>query len=252
MTTTALHPTPPAAASIGRLTGVELRKLIDTRPLIVALVAACLAAGATGGGSILSSGPAGFGDVTRMALLFVPYFLVGIGAALVTSENTHRTALTTFAIVPRRGRVLLAKAAAMGVLGVVAAVLALAAGTLICSVAPLLGLGPVSWEIDWSAFAVLTAGLVVSALVGWALGMATGSTAITLAVFLVFPMVATAVGSFAPAAAQVLGWLRPDTVYDLAGRIDAAVIGRTATGLLLWLVTPAVIGWMRLTRGEVR
>lgn len=247
-----LHTTPTPAASLPRLTGVELRKLIDSAPMIVAIVSACLIAGATGGAGVLADDAPTVGDVSRMALLFVPYFLVGLGASLVTSEATHRTALTTFAMVPRRGRVLAAKGAAMGVLGAVAAALGLLAGTLICAVAPLLGLGAVSWEIDWSGVAVLAAGMVVSALIGWALGMATGSTAITLAAYLVFPMVATALGAFAPAVAQVVEWFRPDTLYELAGGMDTAVLARTATGLLVWLVAPAVIGWVRLTRGEVR
>lgn len=249
-----------ARPSLGRLVGVELRKLVDTRAGIATLAVATLLAGATAAGQTLRGLPTSVLDVALMALLFAPYFLVGIAAALVTGEYTHGSALGTYALVPRRSRVLRAKAVAVVVLAVCVGVAAAAGGALVSAVAPALGAGPVSWDVaapDGAGGAGLRAvvglaGLVVAPLIGWALAMATRSLAVTLALFLVWPMVATLVGGLSPAAARVLEWTRPDTIYALSDGVTSVAAGRTVTGLLLWLVLPAVVGLVRLTREEIR
>lgn len=243
---------PPKPTSLTTLVGVELRKLLDTRAVLATVVVAALLAGATGGGQTLRGDSTTFGDITQMALLFAPYFLVALGATLVAGEYNHRTALTTFALVPRRGRILAAKAGAIVTLSLVVAVLGLVAGVLISAVAGWAGLTSVSWSIDVPRFVVLVAGIVIAALIGWAIGMATGSTVIALAAYLVWPMVSTMIGSFSDEAARVLAWLRPDAVFSLAEGITATTAGQTATSLALWILLPAALGWARLTKGEVR
>lgn len=244
--------TAATAPSLLTLTRVEFRKLLDTRGLVGTLAVAALLAGATGGGETLRRTATTFGDVAGMALLFGPYFLMALGALLVTSEQRHRTSSTAFALVPRRGRVLAAKAVAIVVLALVAAGLGLLAGTLISAVVPALGIASVSWSFDAGTFAVLVLGLVAAALIGWAMGMATGSLAIALAAYLIWPMVSSLIGSVSPEAAHVLAWLRPEALYTLRDGLTSTTLGQTATSLALWIVLPAVIGWMRLTKGEVR
>lgn len=241
-------PTP----SLPRLMSVELRKLLDTRPLIVTLVIAALLAGATAVGQTLRPGTHTLGDVVGAALLFAPYFLVGLAATLVTSEYAHRTALATYALTPRRGRFLAAKALAATSLAVVTAVLALLGAAVVTAIVPLSGIAPVSWSLDATRVGVLVAGLVVAALIGWAVAMATGSLAVTLAVYLVWPMVSTLLGTFSPDATRILDWLRPDAVFGLSAGITPLAAGQTAASLLLWVVLPAVLGLARLTKGEVR
>lgn len=241
-----------SAPSLLTLIRVESRKLVDTRRMIAALAAAALFAGATGGGQTLRPGTSTLGDVATMALLFTPYFLVAFVAGLVTSEYGHRTSLSTFALTPRRGRVFAAKGATMILLALVASTLGLIAGVLISAVVPMLGIAPVAWSLDAGGFAVVVGLQLTAALIGWALGMATGSLAITLAAYLIFPMVSSLVSGLSPDAARVLDWLRPDTISTLADGITATSVGQTATSVMLWIVVPAVIGWARLAKGEVR
>jgi ABC-2 type transport system permease protein len=68
-----------------------------------------------------------FGSYLSLTQIPVGVLLPVLGVLLVTSEWSQRTAMTTFALVPRRFRVLTAKplaAAVLAVLGVVASVVA--------------------------------------------------------------------------------------------------------------------------------
>lgn len=252
LTTARIVTTDTSRPSMPTLIGVQLRSLFTTRGLVATFGAAALLAGATGGGQTLREGTSTFGDVTAMALFTAPYFLLAFGAVLVVSEYTHRTAVGTFALVPHRGRVLAAKAGAVVVLSLVAAALGLVAAAMIGAVAPLLGLAPIEWSVDVAQFGLTTLGLLSAGLIGWSMGMATGSVAITLAAYLIWPMVSALIGSFSEQATAVLDWIRPDALMGLSSGVTAISLGQTAVSLTCWIVVPTVIGLVRLTKGEVR
>ena len=97
--------------SLGRLTLVELRKMADTRAGFWLLVVTALL-------TIVTAVIAGltFGDTDKtllnmMAVTVQPASILMpvVGILLVTSEWSQRTAMVTFALVPERGRVLMAK-----------------------------------------------------------------------------------------------------------------------------------------------
>lgn len=252
---TATSPTTAASVSAPSLTtlvGVELRTFLDTRSTIATLALAALTGVVVGGAQTLRPGTSTLGEVVGMVLLFAPYVLVGLGAALVTGEYRHRTTLGTFARVPRRGRVLAAKAGAAVVLALCTALLASVAGALIGAAVPMAGIPAIDWALDGSQVLLTSAGLISAALIGWALGMATGSLAITLAAFLIWPLVTTLVSGFSPAAGRLMDWTSPDALYALADGVTATTVGQSLTSLTLWIVLPAVVGWIRLTKGEVR
>jgi ABC-2 type transport system permease protein len=144
MTETMTHPAPlrlaPAGTiPLGRLTHVELRKLVDTRAGAWLLAVTALAAVAT---SLIELFFADGGDQTfsgffEFGLVPATYLLPVLGILSMTGEWSQRTALTTFTLVPARGRVIAAKLAA-GVLVAIAATLATA---VFAAVANLIGLG---------------------------------------------------------------------------------------------------------------
>jgi hypothetical protein len=124
---TLAHPAPVVSRSherpgLARLTAVELRKMTDTRAgfwlqlavvlLTVAVVAVvCLFGNAQ--------------DQTLRGMLSIAVapasvLLPIVGILLVTSEWSQRTGMMTFALVPRRGRVVAAKLLASIVLSLVA------------------------------------------------------------------------------------------------------------------------------------
>jgi ABC-2 type transport system permease protein len=132
----ALAAAPPAGPSLVRLTGIELRKMVDTRSgrWLLATVALLIAA------TIVISVLVGEADLHRLdgmfefALAPIGILLPILGILSVTSEWSQRTTLLTFALVPRRERVTAAKALAaclLGALGLVVCLAAAAVGNLI-------------------------------------------------------------------------------------------------------------------------
>jgi ABC-type transport system involved in multi-copper enzyme maturation permease subunit len=185
-TTTVLDPTTPDAVSarprtgtasaripLTRLVRVELRKMFDTRSgfwLMASVVIASVLATA----AIIVFAPDDQQTYDNFAAAIgipMTVILPIIGILAVTSEWSQRSGLTTFTLVPHRGRVLWAKfVAALGV-GVVAMFVALvvgAVGTLVGSV--LTGLDPV-WNVSVSEFSLIVAGSVLGMLFGFMLGV---------------------------------------------------------------------------------
>src|SRR5262245_60938339 len=106
--------------SFARMTGVELRKMVDTRAgasLLLAVVALTIVVivarvfGKHAGHTLTGL----FVDPLQVPSTFLPV----IGILLVTSEWTQRTSLITFTLVPRRLRVLAAKIVAGIILALV-------------------------------------------------------------------------------------------------------------------------------------
>src|SRR4051794_12207545 len=135
--------------TFGRLTLVELRKMVDTRAgfwlqlivaglMLVAVTLFCL-----------------FGetqdlilrDMFALAVFPAGLLLPIVGILLVTSEWTQRTALITFTLVPRRMRLMAAKLAAGVVLGVIAVVVAL-----VVAIVAILAVGG-GWTMGAAVFA---------------------------------------------------------------------------------------------------
>ncbi|MEZ5088726.1 MAG: ABC transporter permease subunit [Micropruina sp.] len=117
-----------------RLWLVELRKLVDTPAGVALLAVGALLAGVFGGGVALLSEDATLDRIVRLAGTPTGLLLPVLAVLLVTGERQHRTALTGYALTPRRGRVLVAKAFAVLTLAVAAWAMALLAGVLIAAV----------------------------------------------------------------------------------------------------------------------
>lgn len=115
-----------------RLVGVELRKMADTRSgrwllgAIVAITALILVI------FYFFAEPESRTFLNLIGITATPqgFLLPVLGILLITSEWGQRTALTTFTLVPRRGRVVAAKVAAALLLGLAAIIVALALATL--------------------------------------------------------------------------------------------------------------------------
>ena len=115
-----------------RLVAVELRKMFDTRSgfwLMASLVV--LSVAATAATIIFVDADnldyEGFASAWGMPMSVI---LPMIAVLAVTSEWSARSALTTFTLVPGRGRVIAAKAAVTAAVGVVAIAVAAAVGAL--------------------------------------------------------------------------------------------------------------------------
>lgn len=244
--------TAPAPGVLRRLLPVELRKLVDTPSGVVLLLVGALLAGAFGGGQALFREDLGIGGIARMAGVPGAMLAPVLAALLVTAERSQRTALSTFALMPRRSAVLVAKGLAVVALGVSVTVLALLAALLIAPVGSLLIDRPVLWTVDWVGLGWFTLATVVAALSGYAIGLLVGNGPAAIVIVLVWPFLATTM-SIVPELAQVLEWIDVGAVLALEdGEPSATVVARAVTGVAAWVVLPGVLGWLRTLRSEVR
>jgi len=244
--------TAPAPGLLRRLVPVELRKLVDTPSGVVLLLVGALLAGAFGGGQALFREDLGIGGVARMAGVPGAMLAPVLAVLLVTAERSQRTALTTFALMPRRSAVLMAKGLAVVTLGIAVTVLALLAALLIAPVGSLIVDQPVVWSIDWASLGWFTLATVVATLSGYAIGLLVGNGPAAIVIVLVWPFLATTM-SIVPEIARVLEWIDVGAVLALEdGDPSATVVAQAITGVAAWVLLPGVLGWLRTVRSEVR
>jgi ABC-type transport system involved in multi-copper enzyme maturation permease subunit len=242
-----------ARPGLVRLTGVELRKMVDTRAglwLLITTVGLTLAAVAIVG----AAGEAvdhTFRSMLEVALAPSSVLLPIVGILLITSEWTQRTALVTFALVPQRGRVLTAK--------LLAGLLLALASFLICIAVAAVSVAILNPDVDgvWK----IPGGLVVQdflsialvMVVGLAFGTALLASAPAIVLYFALPIAFAALGalSFFDKIADWTDMTRttsPLTSELLSGTEWA----RAGVSMLVWLVLPLAIGIWRVRREELR
>ncbi|MDO8185252.1 hypothetical protein Q5424_01540 [Conexibacter sp. JD483] len=247
----------PAAAQrrpgLGRLTHVELRKMTDTRAGLWLLLAT---AGLTAAIVVIVclAGDAGdrtFKNLLSAALQPVALLLPVAGILLVTSEWTQRTSLVTFALVPQRGRVLMAKLLAGCVLGVAATLLAVAVAGVATAIAASDADGV--WSFSAGLFLQDLFYVVTAMITGIAFGALLLVSAPAIVLLYVLPTAWAAIGSlsFMQKPAE---WL--DSTQTLDPMTDRLLSGgewaRALVSLALWMALPLAAGWWRVRRTELR
>ncbi len=241
-----------APPGLGRLVAVELRKMVNTRAgfwLQVAMVAITVIAVAVAV-AIGDAADHTFVSILNVGVQPAAALLPIVGILLVTSEWSQRTGMITFALVPKRSRVLGAKLIASLVLAV--AVLAVgvgivAAGVLVAApgvdgtwadLVPLIGQSAV----------FLTTGMVV----GVAFGAILLASAPAIVVLFTLPFAWMALASLS-FFEDVAPWL--DTARALAPMpmevMSTTQWAQAGTALALWMLLPLLIGIWRITRSEV-
>jgi len=240
----------PTRPPLQRLTGVELRKSVDTRAgfwllllnalVVVAVVVLVLAVGNDEDQTFASM----FGDTIGVASILLPI----VGLLLVTSEWSQRTALTTFTLVPERGRVVLAKVLA-------GCGLALAA-TVICLVSAAIGnlIAGGSWEIELSHIGEGALYELFGMLGALALGLLLMHSALAIVTYFVLPTVVGIVVEVVPGLDDPAKWFEPtrSTTPVSEGTVNGmewAYFGVTAA---IWIGIPLVLGLLRLARHELK
>jgi ABC-2 type transport system permease protein len=244
---------PLARPGLGRLTRVELRKMVDTRAgfwLLLTVAALTVIAVIL----LMIVGDAQDHDLRDMLSVAVApssILLPIVGILLVSSEWSQRTALITFTLVPHRPRVLGAKLAAAVVLSVVALVFCLAVAVLGTAIsAP--GLEH-SWSLPVGFLFQVALFVTTSLITGVAFGALFLSSAPAIVLSFVLPLAWSALGSI-PALEGTARWLdgsrslSPMTEHLMSGTEWA----RAGTTLAVWMVLPLAIGLWRILRSEIR
>jgi hypothetical protein len=246
----------PARPPLTTLTLVELRKMTDTRSgrwllgLVVLLGTAMVVL-------VLSAAPRA--ERTTLQLLDASHTGVDVlvpilGVMLVTAEFSQRTALTTFALVPDRRRVVAAKllaAVAVAVAGILACALIGLAGR---AAGGALGRAEGGWSISPAALTGMMLAVVLGAVMGMLYGLVFLNTPLAIVLMFIVPGgVSTAAATVHPLKAPA-HWLDPsDTLPPLAqGELHGQQWAQLATSIALWIFLPLVFGLLRLGRRELK
>ena len=239
-----------ARPGIPRLAGVELRKSADTRAgfwlqlvivlLAVALVTLSLVFGEEADQNLSTL----LSDSVQVISIVLPV----LGILLVTSEWSQRTGLTTFALVPQRERIIVAKTIGATILTLcaVAACLVISAlGTAIAGGSFDLGLGELG---RYTLFELITM------LGGVAFGLAFMNSALAIVMYFVIPIGWSILGETISALDKPADWL--DLSRPLATLAEGNMTGtdwaQLGTATAVWVGLVFAIGLLRLRRTELK
>ena len=244
-----------------RLVKIELRKMFNTRSGFWMLVSiGVLSVVATGAVLIFApDSEIAYGNFAAAIGFPMSVILPMIAILGVTSEWSQRSGLTTFTLVPSRGRVIGAKASATFVVGVVSMAVAFtigAVGNLLGST--IMGLDTV-WDVSLAAAAQILLGNLVGMAIGFTLGVVLRNSAAAIVgyfvVSLVLPGILALLAQVRPWFADLQPWI--DWNYtqvalfenDTDTTREWAMLAST-TGI--WIALPLVIGLLFLRRSEVK
>jgi len=244
---------------LSRITRTELRKMFDTRSGfwlsasigIVALLATAAVI------VLASDDQLTYATFTSAINIPLTVLLPMIAILSVTSEWTQRSGLTTFTLVPHRGRVIAAKALAS--IGVAAVAIPLAfgvgaLGNLIGATAA--GIEPV-WNLTVLDLVGSVLGNVLSVLFGFMLGVLIRNSAGALVAYFVYQVLLPILASTVAASQTWFRDLQPWVDFDYAqsalfhGALTSQQWAHLAFTGTVWLVIPMIIGLLLVRKAEV-
>ena len=244
-----------------RLVKVELRKMFDTRSGFWMLISiGVLSVIATAAVIIFAPDSAVTYESFATAIGFsMSVILPMIAILAVTSEWSQRSGLTTFTLVPSRGRVIGAKAIATVLVGLGSMAVAFAVG----AVGNLAGSAVVGvdtvWDVSLSTAPQIVLGNLVGMVIGFTLGVVLRASAPAIVgyfvVSLVLPGILVLLASVREWFSDLQPWI--DWNYTQVELFEGAtntgqewaMLGSTT---MIWIVIPLVVGLLSLRRSEVK
>jgi ABC-2 type transport system permease protein len=237
--------------ALARLAKVELRKAADTRSgfwLLLAVVGLTVLAVVI---TVLAGNDEDktFHKILSNALQPAGILLPVVGILLVSSEWSQRTALVSFALVPGRPRLLIAKLLAGIVLGLAAMVVAVvlaALGTALSS-----SDAANVWSLPLGLLGQDIVYMVTAMIIGVGFGAALQASAPAIVLYFALPIAFAALGSI-HAIKGVVDWISTEALEPLTTEVMSG--HQWAQGLVslaLWMGIPLAIGLWRLTQRDV-
>jgi len=195
-----------------------------------------------------------------VAAIGIPTTLVlpMIAILSVTGEWSQRTGLTTFTLVPHRGRVITAKTIACVGVAVVTIPLAFGIGALGNVIGTGLAGVDATWDLTVTNLLTIVLANVLSVLVGLMLGVVIRSSVGALVAYFiyqfVFPTLALLLATSQDWFRDLQPWL--DFDYAQSPLFEGPLTGQQWTHLgvtaLIWLVIPLTVGLRSVTRADVK
>ncbi|MEV4177694.1 ABC transporter permease [Nonomuraea sp. NPDC049709] len=243
---------PATSVPFHRLLSVEARKLFDTRSgkiMTVVLIAVTLASIVTRGAV---SGPQ-LHTLIETAGIGFSTLLPVIGILTVTGEWSHRTALTTFALEPRRVRVLAAKCLPPLLTAVAGSLLAMLIAVPVTAAAASVQDVPANWELGPLALLGWTATNVLVVAMGLSVGMLLLNAPAAIVICLATPMLWSMVARLGATGEALTEWLDLGTTTAplMSGDMTGGDTARLAVSMIFWIAIPMTLGVVRVVRKEV-
>jgi large-conductance mechanosensitive channel len=245
---------------LSRVTAVELRKMFDTRSGFWLMASIVIASVLATGAVIIFAPDAELTYSTFASAIGFPMAVIlpMIAVLSVTSEWSQRSGLTTFTLVPRRGRVILAKAIGTVGVAVVSMVLAMGIGALGNLAGSALAGVPATWDSSVTDLLNIVLGNVVGLMVGFMLGVVIRNSAGAIVAYFVLTLVLPVLGGVLAATASWYRDLQPwvDINYAQVALFNGDLTGQQWANLgvtsVIWLLIPLVIGIRLILRSEVK
>jgi ABC-2 type transport system permease protein len=206
---------------------------------------------------------AGDGDLTYDSFagaIGVPMtILLPVVAILaVTGEWSQRAGLTTFTLVPHRGRVVRAKFVVTVAIGIASMALALAVGALGNVVATGLKGIDTTWDLSFTSILYIVGADLIGMTVGFMLGVLTRNSAGAIVAYFsywfVVPTLSMVLATNQSWFEKAQPWV--DFNYDQGrlydGNFSATDWSQLAVTGTIWLLLPLAFGLWRVVRAEVK
>jgi ABC-2 type transport system permease protein len=245
---------------LSRVTAVELRKMFDTRSGFW-LMASIVITSVMATGAVIIFAPDNELTYSNFAAAIgfpMAVILPMIAVLSVTSEWSQRSGLTTFTLVPHRGRVILAKG--IGTVGVAVAsmILAMAIGVVGNVAGSALAGAPTTWDLSVQHLLYIVLGNVVGLLVGFMLGLVIRNSSGAIVGYFVLTLVLPGLGTLLATSAEWFRDLQPwvDINYAQGALFNGDMTGEQWANLgvtsVIWLLIPMAIGIRLVLRSEVK
>ena len=237
---------------VPRLAGIELRKSADTRAGFWLLAAIVLLAVALVVLSLVFGEDAdrNLSTLVSDAVQVISVVLPVLGILLVTSEWSQRTGLSTFALVPQRERIVVAKVIGATIL----TLLAVAACLVVATIGNAIAGG--GWNLGLGELGRYTLFELITMLGGVAFGLAFMNSALAIVMYFVIPIGWSILGETISALDKPADWLdlgRPmATLADSTASMSGTDWAQLATASAVWVGVVLAIGLVRLHRTELK
>jgi ABC-2 type transport system permease protein len=250
----------PAPIPLPRLVAVEARKSFDTRSGFWLLTSIGITALLATVAVVLWAPDSELTYDSFAAAIGIPMAVILPMVAIlsVTSEWSQRSGLTTFTLVPHRGRVVAAKAIVAVSIAVASMVLAMVIG----AIGNIVGSGIAGVDTVWDDgpmhLSTIVLANVLGLLMGFMLGVLIRNSAGAIVTYFVWSFV---LPTLAALLATSQGWFRdlqPWVDFNYAqgflfnGGVTAQQWAQVGVTSLVWLVVPLAVGLRMVLRSEVK
>lgn len=243
-----------------RLLSVEIRKMFDTRSGFWLMAGVVLMSIIASGAVLVFGGveQVTFANMSSAIGIPMAILLPVISILSVTSEWSQRSGLTSFTLVPHRGRVLLAKGVNTVLVGIVAMLVAMAIGALSNLLGALAyGIDPI-WETSLTDLSHIVLANVLGMLFGFTLGLVIRNSPAAIVGYFVYQFV---IGNLLYALAEYQDWFAEinrwvNFQFNQTYLFDQELVSKDWVYLgvssVIWLIIPMAVGAWYAMRSEVK